>query len=140
MFFTLLAGSVLIVATTLIHAVLTGLTLDGLRATHPEHWIQRSSGRRAGVVCGLVLALFLAAVLEASLWALVYVHSEAIPSFAVALYFSLVTFTTLGYGDVTLVEHWGLLASFQAATGILIFGWSTALIVATVQRIYFHRS
>ncbi len=47
------------------------------------------------------------------------------------------TFTKLGYGDITLGEDWGLLAAFQAATGLFMFGWSTAIVIAAVQRIYF---
>lgn len=52
-----------------------------------------------------------------------------------ALYFSTVTLTTLGYGDITLDEQWRLFASLEAANGIILFGWSTALIFAVVQRI-----
>jgi hypothetical protein len=52
-----------------------------------------------------------------------------------ALYFSTVTFATLGYGDITLNESWRLLASFEAANGIIMFGWTTALIFAVVQRL-----
>ena len=54
-----------------------------------------------------------------------------------ALYFSMVTFTTLGYGDVLLDERWRLMAAFEAANGIIIFGLSTAVVVAVVQRVYF---
>lgn len=50
------------------------------------------------------------------------------------MYFSMVTFTTLGYGDITLGGDWRLLASFEAANGIIMFGWTTALIVAYLQR------
>jgi hypothetical protein len=48
----------------------------------------------------------------------------------------MVTFTTLGYGDVTLGESWRLLGSFEAANGTIMFGWTTALIVAVVHRVY----
>jgi voltage-gated potassium channel Kch len=54
-----------------------------------------------------------------------------------ALYFSMVTFTTLGYGDVVLDERWRLMAAFEAANGIIIFGLTTAAVVAVVQRVYF---
>ena len=44
--------------------------------------------------------------------------------------------TTLGYGDVTLSDQWRLLSSFQAANGTIMFGWTTALIVAAVHKLY----
>ena len=46
------------------------------------------------------------------------------------------TFTTLGFGDITLDENWRLVSSFEAANGLLMFGWSTALIFAAVQWVY----
>jgi Ion channel len=46
------------------------------------------------------------------------------------------TFSTLGFGDITLAKHWRLLSSFEAANGMLMFGWSTALVFAAVQWIY----
>jgi hypothetical protein len=48
----------------------------------------------------------------------------------------MVTFTTLGYGDVLLDDRWRLLASFEAANGIIMFGWTTAIVMAVVHRIY----
>lgn len=50
------------------------------------------------------------------------------------LYFSTVTFTTLGYGDVTLDAGWRLFASIQAAVGTIMFGWTTAIVMAVLQR------
>ena len=78
-------------------------------------------------------------VSEAGIWALSYMLVHAIPVFEHALYFSIVTFTTLGYGDITLSENWRLLASFEAAVGIIIFGWSTALVFAVVQKLFFRK-
>ncbi|MBW2386790.1 MAG: two pore domain potassium channel family protein [Deltaproteobacteria bacterium] len=68
--------------------------------------------------------MFLAAFLEAGTW-----------DVETALYFSIVTFTTLGYGDVTLDADWRLLASIQAANGTIMFGWTTALVMAVIRRI-----
>ncbi len=64
----------------------------------------------------------------------------ALPNFQDAIYFSLVTFTTLGYGDIVLAERWRVLAAFEAANGIIMFGWTTAIIVAAVQRIFLRES
>ena len=60
----------------------------------------------------------------------------ALPDIETAMYFSMVTFTTLGYGDVVLVGRWRMLASIQAANGVIIFGWTTALIFVWIQMIY----
>ncbi|MCH7812351.1 MAG: two pore domain potassium channel family protein [Chloroflexi bacterium] len=78
--------------------------------------------------------MFLAALLEAGTWAAVYLAVGAIPDLETALYFSTVTFTTLGYGDVTLDAGWRLLASLQGANGTIMFGWTTALVMAVIHR------
>ena len=53
-----------------------------------------------------------------------------------AAYFSTVAFTTLGYGDIILAPPFRLLSAFQAANGLFLFGWSTALVFAVFQWIY----
>ena len=87
-----------------------------------------STLQRTLLVAGLVASMFLVSVLDAVIWAYVYLRVGAIEQLETALYFSMVTFTTLGYGDVTLPPDWRLLASFEAANGIMMFGWTTALI------------
>ena len=136
---TILFGSLLIVVTTVFHGFFTAVLLDGLRAIHVHSWARRSRTTRSAVLSGLVLALFLASVVEAAMWAVVYLRAGVIEGPMKAMYFSVVTFTTLGYGDITLPHAWGLLASFQAALGLFIFGWSTAIVIAAVQKIYFHQ-
>ena len=83
--------------------------------------------------------MLLASVIESGTWAAAYLLSGAITEYQDALYFSLVTYTTLGYGDITLSDNWRLLASLEAATGIIIFGWSTAIVMAVVQNIFFKK-
>ena len=60
--------------------------------------------------------------------------STVLDSLEEATYFSFVTFTTLGYGDVVLSDRWRLLSSLEAANGIIMFGWTTAVVMAVVQR------
>jgi hypothetical protein len=43
-------------------------------------------------------------------------------------YLTFVNYTTLGYGDVTPVKRWNLLGPMTAMNGVLLFGWSTAVI------------
>jgi len=73
------------------------------------------------------------------LWAAAYYALGAIDGIEPALYFSMVTFNTLGYGEIVLGPDWRLLASCQAAIGIIMFGWTTAIVIASVQRFYFHQ-
>ena len=94
----------------------------------------RSLARKVTVIATLVIVMLGASLLEAWLWSLAYLAVGAIEGAEPALYFSIVTFTTLGYGDIVLAEGWRLLASLQAATGIVVFGWTTALLIAVVQR------
>jgi voltage-gated potassium channel Kch len=93
---------------------------------------------RVSLIAALVVLMFYAALLEITIWAATYLLVGAMSAFEPALYFSTVTFTTLGYGDITLNESWRLLASFEAANGIIMFGWTTALIFAFIQRIVQH--
>ncbi len=74
--------------------------------------------------------------LEIWSWAFLYLRLEQFESMERALYFSTVTFTTLGYGDITLVERWQLLSSFEAANGIILFGVSTAFVFAVMRKLF----
>ncbi len=94
---------------------------------------------KAVLISLLTIWMFLAIVIEAWIWALLYLDNPLIttlPDLETAFYFSMVTFTTLGYGDVVLTGQWRTLASIQAANGVIIFGWTTALIFYFIQRIY----
>jgi hypothetical protein len=125
-------GSALVLLTTAAHAVGTVVAIFGL--TH-VHRVNRTHIGRGFVISFLVLVMFLISLADSVLWAFAYVAVDAIPDLEAALYFSMVTFTTLGYGDLTLESDWRLLASFEAANGIIIFGWTTALVVAYIQRL-----
>ncbi len=69
--------------------------------------------------------------------AIKYCASLAIGGFtnmATALYYSLSSYTTVGYADVVLPEQMRLLGPLEAATGMLMFGWSTGYIFAFATR------
>ena len=72
---------------------------------------------------------------QMAIWALLFVLLGEFRDFATALYFSGVTFATLGYGDVVLSERWRLLSAVEAANGILMFGVSTAAMTGAVMDI-----
>jgi len=75
-------------------------------------------------------------LLEIAVWALVYVWMDAMADLHSAYYFSAVTYTTTGYGDLVPPEAWRLVAGIEALTGILMCGWSTGFFFAVVNRMY----
>lgn len=134
----ILLGGVMIIATTAIHAGCTMAVISTYRALHVERWGEISRATKVFILWGYVLLFFLASVFEIFLWAVMYRALGTLPDLEEALYFSSVTFTTLGYGDVVLQSSWRLLASFQGVNGVIMFGWTTAIIVALVHRILVH--
>jgi len=100
-------GCFLVLVTTVVHGVATGVALIVLKnAGRLMHWDKTSHVQRPILVGALVVALFLVSVLDAVMWAHVYLRVGAIEQLETALYLSMVTFTTLGYGDVTLPDDW----------------------------------
>jgi hypothetical protein len=71
---------------------------------------------------------------EVMVWSLAYAIVDAAPAGADPVYFAFVNYTTLGYGDVTPVERWRLLGPITAMNGVLLFGWSTAVIFEVLRR------
>jgi hypothetical protein len=131
-------AALLMVVTTAIHAsgmllVVRVVLSDEAQTRHRKQRMHLFS------VAGVVLLMFLVSVIEILVWSVTYLWLGAIEGLEKAAYFSMVTFTTLGYGEIVLDEQWRLLASFEAANGIIMFGWTTAIVLATVQRIYFNK-
>lgn len=135
MLLNLLIGAIMTLVTTGIHAegMHWAMHLNSVCGAH-SHLI--SKRKRIYIVGGVVLLMFLVSVAEVVVWALVYLMLGLIQGAEAALYFSTVTFTTLGYGDIVLSGPWRLLSAFEAANGIIMFGWSTAIVIAVVQRVY----
>jgi len=84
-------------------------------------------------LAGWMVALHLT---EIAAWGIVYVWQDALAGLQNALYFSAVTYTTTGYGDVVLPRDWHVMAGIEALTGILMCGWSTGFFFAVVSRMF----
>ena len=143
----LFAGTVVIALTVIIHTF--GLIL----VTRVMAWMTaryRMHGRRSRVLAmiSVVFGLFASMTVEVWLWAVAYILTGAGLLFALigvltgsfdhfdtALYFSTVTFSTLGYGDVLPHPEWRLFTSLEGVNGFLLIGWSTAYLVAAGTRI-----
>ena len=135
MLIQIVLGAGMLLVTTLIQGVFTMLGVEQLQ-DHVDRHPTRSLLRSTLKLSVFVMWLFLAMVVEVWAWAMLYLILGAIESIEIAVYFSTVTFTTLGFGDITLEEQWRLLSSFEAANGLLMFGWSTALVFVAVQWVY----
>ena len=92
-------------------------------------------------------ALFLAAVmipiasilmathtLEVIVWSLAYASVDAAPEGSDLIYFAFVNYATLGYGDIVPLPRWRLLGPITAMNGVLLFGWSTAVIFEVLRK------
>ena len=81
-----------------------------------------------------VSVLMAAHACEVFVWSLAYGLVDAAPSETKLLYFAFVNYTTLGYGDVIPLERWQLLGPMTAMNGVLMFGWSTAVIFEVLRK------
>ena len=133
-----LIGAALVVITTVIHAYGT------------TYWMRFIVGGFSGddgslkprdalyVLLATALVLLALHVIEIMIWAFAYlgIAAEDLQNLEQAAYFSFVTFTTLGYGDITLSEGFRLLSGIEALNGIFLVGWTTAMLFSLVQRLW----
>src|SRR4051794_22779042 len=80
------------------------------------------------VMMAAVTVLMVAHLIEIGVWGLAYAALDVAPHRSEAFYFAFVNYTTLGYGDMLPKEYWRVLGPMAAMNGIMLFGWSTAVI------------
>jgi voltage-gated potassium channel len=134
-----LIGAGLVAVTVAIHALGTTALVRYLSGRFLDTTGDWASRRLLGPLTITAVALVFLHAIEIMAWAGVYevlVPLGELADFEAAVYFSFVTFTTLGYGDITLSEGYRLLSGIQALNGILLVGWSTALMFAVVQKVW----
>lgn len=91
--------------------------------------------RLTGILSLAVVGVIAIHTPEVWVWAGLYIYLQEFVELYDALYFSVVTITTLGYGDVVLSSEWRLLSSFEAMGGLILFGTSTAFFLEVMRRI-----
>jgi hypothetical protein len=132
-----LIGAVLVVVTVIIHGVGTLSWAHLIARRYADQDGVFRAGKSLPILVGTVLVLLILHALEIVVWAYAYLlllPSGELGSIEESVYFSFVTFTTLGYGDITLTQGWRLLSGIEALNGIMLAGWSTAMLFAVVQR------
>ena len=102
-----------------------------------EH-LERTASRKhfALLIAMLFAGIMFLHIVQTSLWAVFYYLQGLFSDFETSLYFSMVSFTTLGYGDVLLPRRWRLLGVIEGFSGVLLCGVSTAFIFAVVNAMF----
>jgi hypothetical protein len=134
---TLAISSAMVAATVIIHFIGLALLMVMIRRREPEGAMnQRHFSRRIIAIILVVFGLFAILTCEIWLYAVVYHYGlKAFADFETALYFSTVTFVSLGYGDVILPRDWRLVGAIEAANGVILLGWSTAFLITVMGRL-----
>ncbi len=118
-----------------VHAVVMGIigwvthrTSIAIKAAHA--WVQLVL-----VTWATVTILMAAHLIAITVWAVTYEMLGTIPDNADAFYFAFANYTTMGYGDIVPVKRWRLLGPMTAMNGMLLFGWSAAVIFDVLRTI-----
>ena len=129
----LIFATVMVLVMTIVHLVGLGLLTRVLR----------SHGRSMGRLRILPLTVLLIAAVgiiaihtvEIWTWAAIYLELGTFRNFEDALYFSTVTYASIGYGDLLLPHQWRIFGAIEGAAGIIMLGISTAYLVSLLTRV-----
>jgi len=128
-----LVGGGVSVCNIAIHALVMTTIIRTARAVSTKRTLHPSL-LLIGVMSSAVSVLMIAHALEVIVWAVLYSIVDIAPPDTNLVYFAFVNYTTLGYGDVIPQERWRLLGPITAMNGVLLFGWSTAVIFEVLRR------
>ena len=127
-------GTLMISLTVVIH------TFGLMGVTHVMSFVTdriRLHGHRSRMLAmnTVVIGVFAVLTAEVWLWAASFTLIGVVDDFETALYFSTITFSTVGYGDVVPHPEWRMLAALEGVNGFLLIGWSTAYLIAAGMRV-----
>src|SRR5262245_8524075 len=111
-----------------IHAAIMAAVNRAVHRTSLATQAARPHLRLMLVMMATVSVLMFAHLIEVGNWGILYTVIGVVPPDADAYYFAFVNYTTLGYGDILPVRYWRVLGPMAAMNGVLLFGWSTAVI------------
>lgn len=106
-----------------------------MSGAHARLRTQTERLRQALVILLAVFGIFALHTVEVWSYAICFWRMHEIETFEAALYFSTVTFATLGYGDLVLSEKWRLFAAIESVNGVILVGWSTAFLFTVTSRL-----
>jgi hypothetical protein len=133
MLYAILIAALLVAATVFVRAAGFSVVLRFLMKSHAAPPSQ--PWPIAWLLIRTTWMLILIHLVEIAVWGSFYLWKKCLPDAESAFYFSGVTYTSVGYGDLVLTKPWRMLAPVEALTGILMCGLSAALFFATLTRI-----
>ena len=119
-----------------VHAVALGATVQFVRREYQFRHAGVGFWIDVAIVAGVILLALFAHMVEITIWAVLFVACGEFTRLAPAFYHSAMNYTSLGYGDVVMSASWKLFGPLEAAVGLLMFGVSTAMIFAVMQRLF----
>jgi hypothetical protein len=134
-FVQLSIGALLVALTIAMHVAVLDHIAHRVRAVADRHAVPLHMRLRLTLITAAALATFLSHVGQIWVWAVLYIAVGEFDHIEPALYFSTVVFTTVGFGDIVASAEWRLLAGCQAASGMLLFGLSTAFLFEMLREV-----
>ena len=131
----ILFGSLILGARALIHLCLLAGAIRLLQVLGGDADREPYGLRILTLVGAGLAAVVLAHTIQVWIWAAAFIVAGTLPDLAEAIYFSLVTYTTLGYGDIVVGSDFRIFGAMAAVTGLLNFGFSTAFLVGLFARL-----
>lgn len=134
----LLLGGIMIGVTVMVHAIALDFIMKNAHVAEKFIRVGCKILWRPMMAGVIVVSAFASHIVQIWLWAFLYVIIDAQPlaNFSETLYFATVTYTTLGYGDLTLEPAFRMLSAIEGANGFLLFGWTTAFIFEVIAKLY----
>lgn len=131
--FRVLATAAAIVSVCLIIHLLGIMVMAEWLLRRRDYFEQSATKRHfALLIVTLTAGILFLHLMQTSLWALFYYAQDLFTDFETSLYFSMVSFTTIGYGDVLLPRRWRLLGVIEGFSGVLLCGISTGFMFAVL--------
>jgi Ion channel len=131
----LVVGAVLFAGTVFVHALPLSATINFVRREKQLGRVGKGFWSDMAIVGRGIFYALIAHLVEIALWAELFVLLGEFRDFGAAYYHSAVNYTSLGYGDIIMSPSWRLLGPMETATGLLMFGVSTTMIFAIIQRL-----
>lgn len=107
-----------------------GLELFEIRAG--RSYVEGPLWRHGLLTIAVVLGLFIIHGVEIWMYAALFKLIGAVPELREAVYFSSISYGSIGYDDSLMAREWRLLGAIEGVAGAILLGWSVAFFVSVM--------